>query len=400
MDRPLAGFRVVDLTRYLSGPYATLQLAEMGAEVIKVEMPVTGDDTRHIAPLKGGVSYYHSSVNRSKASVELDLKSPADLETLRAMIADADVLVENFRAGVLDRLGLGYEAVSLINPRLVYCAITGFDSKGPQSRRAAFDLIVQGESGVMSLNGDPARNPEKIGIPVADISAGMFAVQGILAALLRRGRSGKGGLVEVNMLSSLLSLSGYNPGLYFLTGNSPSRVGSRHHTVVPYGPYPTADGLILLSTFSDGSWKKIVEALDRPELAGDSRFDTAPGRAANRDACETLIVEMLSAHPSREVVRRLEAAGVPCGIVRSLGEAIEIEKESGTGSIAEIDYGGEAAVIPGVRIPVKFDGEWCPVAPAPALGRDNAMLERYRDKLEEERPSATDRAEKDPISFK
>lgn len=378
MDRPLEGIRIIDLTRYLSGPYATLQLAEMGAEVIKVELPGTGDDTRHIAPLQAGVSYYHSSVNRSKKSVELDLKDSGDIAVLKAMLADADVLIENFRAGVADKLDIGFDVVAAINPALVYCSITGFDANGPQKNRAAFDLIVQGESGTMSLNGSPDRPPEKIGIPVADISAGMFAAKGILAALVRRGRTGKGGLVEVNMLSSLLSMSGYNPGLYFLTGQSPKRVGSRHHTVVPYGPFPTSDGFILLSTFSDGSWKKIVDALDRSDLADDSRFNTAPARASNREACESTLVDILEKFSSEEVVSRLEQAGVPCGVVRTLAEAIEKEIEYQTGAIADIDYGGDIGVIRGVRIPIKFDGEWCPAGPAPKLGQNNDRLRKYR----------------------
>lgn len=380
MDRPLSGIRVLDLSRILAGPYATLLLAEMGAEVVKVEMPESGDDTRHIAPLKGGVSYYHSSVNRSKASVELDLKSEEDCKVLRAMLPDFDVFIENFRAGVAERLGFGPEAVAKINPRMVYCSITGFGATGPQSQRAAFDLIVQGESGIMSLNGEPDAPPSKLGVPVADVSSGMFSVQGILAALLRRERTGKGGLVEVSLMSSLLSLSAWNPGLYFISGKTPTRVGSRHPGVVPYGPYKTADGLVLLSTFSNASWGRIVEAFDRPDLADDPRFSTSPARVIHRDACDALITELFSTFSSEEVVDRLGRAGIPCGVIRTLGEALEMERASGSGSIAEVEYPGEAGVIPAVRIPIKFDGEWCPAGPAPALGQDNAILEKYRGK--------------------
>jgi crotonobetainyl-CoA:carnitine CoA-transferase CaiB-like acyl-CoA transferase len=376
MDTPLSGIRVLDLTRYLSGPYATLLLAEMGAEVIKVEAPGKGDDTRHIAPLQHGVSYYHSAVNRSKASVEIDLKTPEGLAALHAMLADCDVLVENFRAGVAERLGFGPEAVARLHPRLVYCSITGFGSTGPQSRRPAFDLIVQGESGIMSLNGEPDSPPHKLGLPMADLSSGMFAVQGILAALLRRERSGRGGLVEVSMMHSLLSLSAYNPGLYFISGKSPSRMGSRHPGVVPYGPYPTADGHVLLSTFSDGSWEKIVGALDRPDLAADPRFATAPARVVNRTACDALITELFARHSSEDVVQRLGQAGIPCGVVRSLGEALEKERASGSGAIVDIAYPGDTGVIPGVRIPIRFDGQWCPARPAPVLGQDNDRMPR------------------------
>lgn len=375
---PLSGVRILDLTRYLSGPYATLLLAEMGAEVIKIEVPEAGDDTRHIAPLQGDVSFYHSTINRSKASVELDLKSEEGLRLVHAMAADCDVFIQNFRSGVADRLGFGYEAMSKVNPRLVYCSISGFGGTGPESRRAAFDLIVQAESGVMSLNGEGDAPPSKLGLPVADLSSGMFAVQGILAALLRRSRTGKGGLVEVSMMSSLLSLSVYNATRYFVTGETPKRMGSRHPGVVPYGQYAGSDGNILLSTFSDGSWKRIVDAMGRPELAEDPRFVTAASRVAHRDACDALLSDVFSGFTSEEIVRRLREAGIPCGVVRSLGEALELEAASGSGSIADVEYPSHVGTIRSVRIPIKFDGQWCPAKPAPALGQDNAILERYR----------------------
>ena len=380
MSLPLSGVRILDLTRYLSGPYATLLLAEMGAEVIKIEVPEAGDDTRHIAPLQGDVSFYHSTVNRSKASVELDLKSEEGRRLVHAMVADCDVLIQNFRTGVAERLGFGYEDIARLNPGLVYCSISGFGGTGPESRRAAFDLIVQAESGVMSLNGDGDRPPSKLGLPVADLSSGMFAVQGILAALLRRSRTGKGGLVEVSMMSSLLSLSVYNATRYFVTGESPKRMGSRHPGVVPYGQYSTADGDVLLSTFSDGSWKRIVDAMDRPELAEDARFVTAASRVSHRDACDALLLDVFSGFTSEEVVQRLREAGIPCGVVRSLGEALEIEIARGSGAIADVEYPGTAGTIRSVRIPIKFDGQWCPARPAPALGQDNAILDRYKDR--------------------
>lgn len=377
-DLPLAGVRVLDLTRYLSGPYATLLLAEMGAEVIKVEVPEAGDDTRHIAPLQGDVSFYHSTINRSKASVEVDLKSDAGRQLIQAMAADCDIFIQNFRTGVAERLGLGYDVISKINPRIVYGSISGFGSTGPESRRAAFDLIVQAESGVMSLNGESDTPPSKLGLPVADLTSGMFAVQGILAALHKRERTGKGSLVEVSMMSSLLSLSVYNATRYFVTGETPKRMGSRHPGVVPYGQYAGSDGNILLSTFSDGSWKKIVQAMDRPELAQDPRFMTAASRVVHRDACDALLSEVFSTFTAAEIVRRLEVAGIPCGVVRSLGEALEVEAASGSGAITDVEYPGDVGTIRSVRIPIKFDGAWCPAKPAPALGEHNAMLDRYK----------------------
>ena len=378
MSLPLSGVKILDMTRYLSGPYATLLLAEMGAEVIKIESPDVGEDTRHIAPFQGSTSFYHSSVNRSKASVELDLKTDEARHIIYNMVPECDVVLQNFRTGVVDRLGFGYEALAKLNPRLVYCSISGFGGSGPQSTRAAFDLIVQAESGIMSMNGEDDRPPCKLGLPVADLSAGMFAVQGILAALVRRGQTGQGGLVEVNMMSSLLSLSVYNATRYFFTGQAPKRMGTRHPGVVPYGHFPSSDGYVLLSTFSDNSWKKIVEAMDRPDLADVPRFATAPERLKHRDECDALLVEIFSHFTSQDIVRRLGKAGIPCGVVRDLGEALEAEIASGSGAIADVAYPDDTGNIPAVRIPIKFDGEWCPVRRAPALGENNAILDRYR----------------------
>lgn len=377
-DLPLAGVRILDLTRYLSGPYATLLLAEMGAHVIKIEVPEAGDDTRHIAPLQGDVSFYHSTVNRSKASVEIDLKSEQGRQLILAMVADCDVFIQNFRTGVAERLGFGYDVISRINPRAVYCSISGFGGTGPDSRRAAFDLIVQAESGVMSLNGEADRPPSKLGLPVADLSSGMFAVHGILAALLKRSRTGKGSLVEVSMMSSLLSLSVYNATRYFVTGQTPQRMGSRHPGVVPYGQYASSDGSILLSTFSDASWKRIAEAMGRPELADDPRFVTAASRVVHREACDALLGEVFAGFTSEEIEGRLREAGIPCGVVRSLGEALDLEIAGNTGVVTDVQYPGGVGTIRGVRIPIKFDGAWCPARPAPALGQHNALLERYR----------------------
>ena len=379
MQSPLSGIRVLDLTRYLSGPYATLLLAEMGADVIKVEMPGLGDDTRRVAPFQGDVSFYHSTINRSKSSVELDLKTEEGRRIVHAMIPDCDVLIVNFRTGVAERLGFGYDVVSALNPKLVYCAITGFGSTGPQSGRAAFDLIVQAESGIMSLNGEPDQPASKFGLPVADLTSGMFAAHGILAALVRRAQTGAGGLVEISMMSSLLSFSASQATRYFVTGKSPQRAGSRNPNVVPYGPYSTADGSVLISTFGDNSWKRIVDAMDRSELADDPRFMTGLARVTHRAECDALVVEMFSRFSSQEVGERLGVAGIPCGVIRSLGEALEMERANGTGAIEDVRYPGDTGTIPAVRIPIKFDGAWCPVQPAPALGQDNAILDRYRN---------------------
>ena len=230
----------------------------------------------------------------------------------------------------------------------------------------------------MSMNGESDQPPTKLGIPVADLSSGMFAVHGLLAALVRRSRTGKGGLVQVNLMSSLLSLAVYNATRYYFTGESPKRMGTRHPGVVPYGQFAASDGHVLLSTFSDASWKKIVDAMDRPDLGDDPKFSTAPARVVNRVECDALLAEIFSHFTSEEIVDRLGEAGIPCGVVRSLGDALETERASGSGGIEDIHYPGETGNIPGVRIPIKFDGEWCEMRPAPALGQDNAILGRYK----------------------
>jgi crotonobetainyl-CoA:carnitine CoA-transferase CaiB-like acyl-CoA transferase len=233
----------------------------------------------------------------------------------------------------------------------------------------------------MSLNGEGDAPPSKLGLPVADLSSGMFAVQGILAALLRRSTTGKGGLVEVSMMSSLLSLSVYNATRYFVTGETPKRMGSRHPGVVPYGQYAASNGNVLLSTFSDGSWRRIVEAMDRPELADDPRFMTSASRVAHRADCDALLSAVFSGFTSEEIVGRLRDAGIPCGVVRNLGEALDMEAARNAGSIVDVLYPGDVGTIRSVRIPIKFDGEWCPAKPAPALGQDNAILDTYRQSL-------------------
>lgn len=373
MSMPLDGIRILDLSRYLAGPYATMLLAEYGATVIKVEKPGVGDETRQVPPIADGHSHYFSSVNRSKKSVEIDLGSATGKKLIRRLAADSDVLVENFRPGVMETLGIGYDTLKLDNDRLIYCAISGFGTTGAYRDHPAFDLVGQGEAGIMSLNGEAGGPPLKLGLPLGDLSSGMFAVQGVLAALFRRSQTGVGGRVDVSLFDSLLSFSSYYAQNYFMTGVTPPRMGSSHHSTVPYGVFPTKDQYIVLAGFGDKFWIKLVNALGAPELASDARFADGNARLRNRAACEAAVNQLFSTWLSEPLVALLTEVGVPCGMVRDLGQALDSEHAKASGSVGEVRY-PRGATTRAVRSPVRFDGEQCPMAPAPDLGADNAVI--------------------------
>ena len=299
-EGPLAGIRVIDVTRVVSGPFATMQLADLGAEVIKIEAPGTGDDSRAFGPpFVGGESAYFLAVNRNKKSLALDLKHPRSHEVVRALVATADVFVENFRPGTADRLGIGYEALSAINPRLVYAAISGFGRTGPERDRPGYDLVVQGEGGLMDITGEPDGPPTKVGCPVADLVSGLYAAQGILAALRVRDATGRGQRVDVAMIDAVASLLTYNAGGWFATGESPRRRGNRHPTIVPYAPFEAADGWINLGIANDAIWRRFCKVAGRSDLAEHPSFAAAPDRV--RNAAELVpIVEAIVAARSRD----------------------------------------------------------------------------------------------------
>src|SRR5437867_5473096 len=270
-------------------------LGDMGAEVIKVEEPAKGDDTRGWPPFVGGEATYFLSVNRNKKSLTLNLKAPEGQEILRKLIARADVVLENFRPGTMERLGVGYERLRAVNRRLVYCSISGFGESGPEASRPGYDLIVQGESGIMDLTGFPDGPPVKVGTSVADLVAGMSAAQGITLALLARHRTRRGQKVEISMLDVMASLLTYQAGIYFGTGARPARRGNAHPSIVPYEVFKAADAYLTLGVANNALWTKCCAALDRPELAKDPRFDTEARRVQNRDALIPLLNEILGA---------------------------------------------------------------------------------------------------------
>jgi crotonobetainyl-CoA:carnitine CoA-transferase CaiB-like acyl-CoA transferase len=320
---PLHGVRVIDMTRVLAGPFCTMSLGDMGAEVIKVEEPGKGDDTRGWPPFVHGEATYFLSVNRNKKSLTLDLKAPDGQEILRRLLASADVVVENFRPGTMERLGFGYETLERANPRLIYCSISGFGESGPEAHRPGYDLIVQGESGVMDITGFPDGPPVKVGNSIVDLVAGMAAAQGITLALLSRSQTGKGQKVEIGMLDVMASLLTYQAGLYWNAGGRPARRGNEHPSIVPYEVFKAQDVYITLGVANNSLWDRTCKALDRPDLIKDPRFDTEANRVTNRKVLVPLLNEILGARPADEWLARLDKAGVPAGRIKSVAEVCE-----------------------------------------------------------------------------
>ena len=366
--KPLEGIRVVDLSRVLAGPYCSLLLADMGAEVIKVEEPGHGDDTRAWPPFAGGEATYFMSVNRGKKSLTLDLKTEAGKEILRRLLASADVLLENFRPGTLARLGFGYEAARGLNPRLVYCSISGFGESGPEAGRPGYDLIVQGESGLMDLTGFPDGPPVKTGNSIADLAAGTMAAHGIVLALFARERTGAGQKVEVAMLEVMASLLTYQGQAYLSTGVSPRRKGNEHPSIVPYEVFEAADGYLTIGVANSSLWTRFCQALGRPELAKDSRFDTEARRVEHRATLVPLLGQIFATAPVATWLERLGQAGVPAGKIKSVGEALDSEHLRARGAIVPVTH-PTAGTMRMVGPPIRLHATPGEVAgPAPLLG--------------------------------
>ena len=320
---PLAGLTVLDLTRVLSGPYCTMLAADMGARVIKIEHPVRGDDTRRWGPpFLEGESAYYLSINRNKESVALDYTTSEGRAVLDALVARADVLVENFRPGTLDDRGLGYRDLAARYPGLIYVSISGFGHTGPRREEAGYDAMIQAEGGLMSITGTPDGEAVRLGVAIADVSAGMFAFQGMLLALIARGRTGRGQHVDISLLDSVTSLLTYQAGRYFATGTSPTRLGNRHAAIVPYNTFATADGVLVLAVGNDDQFQRFCRVAGLPAAATDPRFTTNEGRVKHHDALNPMVVNALTSDTAARWTARLREAGVPCGAVRSVGEAL------------------------------------------------------------------------------
>jgi crotonobetainyl-CoA:carnitine CoA-transferase CaiB-like acyl-CoA transferase len=349
---PLAGLLVADFSRILAGPYATMLLADLGAEVVKVEGP-RGDDTRTWQPpVRDGVSTYYLGVNRNKRSIALDLGDPDDAAVAQELARRADVLVENFRPGGLARFGLDYERVAATNPGVVYASISGFGSGPKGAALPGYDLIVQAISGLMSLTGDPDGEPYRAGVAVFDVMAGLHATIGVLSALHSRATTGRGQHVEVNLLASALSGMVNQSSAFVAGGVVPFRMGNSHPSLFPYEPLPCADGELIVTAGNDGQFRRLVEVLGVPELAHDPRFGRNEDRTANRDELRPLLVERLRTRPKQEWFRDIIAAGVPCGPINTIDQGVAFAEEVGLDPVVTVGEG--AAAVPSVRNPIRF----------------------------------------------
>lgn len=325
-DGPLGSVVVVDFSRVLAGPFATMMLADLGARVIKVERPGTGDDSRSYGPFVDGSSVYFARVNHGKESIALDLRDPGDLDVARGLIAAADVLVENFRPGVMDRLGLGPEALLAEHPRLVYCSVSGFGHSGPWSQLPAYDAVVQGMSGIMAITGEAGGPPAKPGTPIADLSAGLYAFGAITSALLGRAVTGKGTHVDVAMYDATVSLLEGAALSYLVTGDEPERMGNAHHSIAPFDTFHCADRDITICAANDLLFGALVTALGLPELLTDMRFGTNASRHDERVALKQALEAVLGTSSAAHWLQVLGAAGVPCGPIHSVAEAVGSEQ--------------------------------------------------------------------------
>ncbi len=318
---PLSGITILDFTRVLSGPYCTMALADLGARVIKLEHPGRGDDTRRWGPpFLGDESAYFLSVNRNKESIAIDFKTPGGREVVERLLATADVVVENFRPGTLDALGLDAATVRAARPSLIYCSISGYGQTGPRRDEPGYDAVMQAEGGLMSITGAADGPPYRLGVAIVDIVSGLFAAQGVLAALVARGNTGQGQTVDIGMLDATAALLTYQAGNYFATGDVPGRMGNRHPTIAPYETFATKDGDLALAVGNDSLWQAFCRAADLADLAADPRFATNALRLANYEAMKPRLVEAFASRTRAEWSARLLEHGVPCGGVRTVAE--------------------------------------------------------------------------------
>ncbi|MDR2327354.1 MAG: CoA transferase [Acidovorax sp.] len=369
--QPLAGIRVLDLSRVLAGPMCAMALADFGADVIKVEHPARGDDTRDWGVRVGSrnTSYFNSA-NRNKRSITLDLQSEAGLQLARELAQQCDVVVQNFKVGGAEKLGLGYEQLSALNPRLVYCSISGYSRSGSEAQRPGYDLVVQGESGIMAMNGEAGQGPLKFGVAAVDMFTGMYSAQAILAALLERERSGRGHHVQMALYDCGLMITSYYGMEALLKADDPPKFGNAHPSIVPYGVFEAADGPLVITVGNNGQFVRFCnEVIHQPDWATDERFATNVARSAHRATLMPLIESALRRFTRAELLDKLRAAQIPCGEVFGLLEALRSERTREAGLLHAFDdseAGPQAVLAP----PYAMDGQRLPVRrPPPHQGQ-------------------------------
>jgi formyl-CoA transferase len=371
---PLEGLRVLDLTRVLVGPFASMMLGDLGAEVIKVERPGEGDETRHVEPLKEGESHYFLAINRNKLGIAVDMKQPAGREILVELARQSDVFLENFRPGVARRLGLDYESLHQVNPRLVYCSISAFGQSGPYASRSALDIAIQAMSGVMSLTGEPGGPPTRMGLPMADLCGGLYAVIGVLSAIQERQRTGRGQFIDFSMLDGMVGMLMYMATRVFMTGEDSPKIGTGHYGIVPYGAFPASDGHLVIANIGEMFWPKICAAIGRPELAQDPRYDSNPKRVARRAEVDALLKVALATRTVAEWDAIFERHDVPHAPILKVSEVLANAQVLARGMVTEYEHprlGRFPALGRAIRFP---DHEGIPMKAPPLLGEDDERV--------------------------
>lgn len=365
---PLAGVRVLDFTRVLAGPAASLALADLGAEVIKVEPPGIGDETRGFPPVRDGESHYFLAINRGKKSVVIDLKTSEGLQLAKDLAAKCDIVVENYRPGVMDKLGLGWDVLREINPRLIYCAISGYGQTGPMKDRPSFDIVLQAMSGAFSLNGEPGRLPTKLGLPMGDLAGGINGPIAILGALYERERTGRGRFIDISLVDGVQGMLGYFAQLAFFTGKDPEPTGSQHQYLVPYGTFAASDGAIVIACLTPSFWGKICEAIERPDLADNPRYDSLEKRRDAREEVNAHVTAFTSRHTVQQLVDIFARHQVPHAPILKVLEALDTEQARHREMVVQVEHQA-LGTIPLVNRPFKFDEPMPAPAAPPVLGQ-------------------------------
>ncbi|MCC6942968.1 MAG: CoA transferase [Thermomicrobiales bacterium] len=347
MTAALEGIRVLDLSRALAGPFAAMTLGDMGADVIKIEEPQAGDTSRGYPPFWNGISTYYLSINRNKRALTLDLSQPAGQEILRHLVSQSDILIESFKTGAMERWGVGYDELSRINPRLIYCAISAFGREGPDKHRGGVDILMQAYAGLMSITGEEGGPPVRTGTSVVDLSAGAHATQGILASLYVREKTGRGQRIDASLLGTTVAWMTYHAVAYFASGQAPGKMGSMHPSVAPYGAYPTQDGFIVMAIAFDSHWRAFCKITGRDELADDPRLATNPARIANRALLDDAMAEVLTTKPSAEWQQIFDDASIPCAPVNTLDTVLRLPQVEYLDYVTDVEH----PAIDGLRMP-------------------------------------------------
>jgi len=367
---PLAGIRVVEMAQIMAGPTCGQLLADMGADVIKLEKLPGGDDVRSYShPSVNGESAAFMMMNRNKRGIAVNLKHADGLSMVKKLLQTADVVTENYRVGTLDKLGLGWDVLQALNPRLIYCAISGYGRSGPYADKGGFDLIAQGFSGLMSITGMPGGPPVKAGPPIADITAGILAALGVAAALNARHATGRGQMVDTSLMEAAIVQTYWHSAIYLATGENPEPTGSAHILSAPYQAFPTADGWINIGGANQSNWERIAKAIGREDLITDPRFATNGERMKNLAELTPLIAERMKTHPSADWIREFEAAGMPVGPINKIGDMLADPQVAAREMVVELDH-PKAGATKAIGLPIKFsDTPGAVTRPAPLLGQ-------------------------------